>query len=115
MLTTVSVSVAAIAEALELDELPEGLKGSDDIDLEVEVDDDELKEEFESEPETLADLFRQSDVMDLAAAIRRGDAAEAELMLDRLCADDDTVTGWVQLGRYSRKARHQARALRAAA
>lgn len=57
------------------------------------------------EPEDFGDQLDQTDVQDLAAAIRRGDRAEAELLLDRVFAHDTTVTEWVQLGRYSGKAR----------
>lgn len=57
------------------------------------------------EPESMWDDLDQGDVQDLAAAIRRGDTPEAEALLDRIFANDTTVTEWVQRGRYSQKAR----------
>lgn len=57
------------------------------------------------EPESLADELDEMDVRNLATAVRCGDRAEAEALLDRVFASDATVEGWIQLGRYSSKAR----------
>lgn len=57
------------------------------------------------EPESLSYELDQGDVQDLAAAIRRGDRPEAELLLDRIFGHDTTVSEWVQRGRYGSKAR----------
>lgn len=59
------------------------------------------------EPQIDAACFDQSDVLNLAAAIRRGDCAEAAHLLDRVFAEDATVTEWVQRGRYSGAAKGQ--------
>lgn len=76
------------------------------FEVSAEIDDDEIKDAApKPEPFELHEQLDQATVMDLSAAIRRGDRAEAEMMLDRLLGDDDTVTEWVQQARYSRKAR----------
>ncbi|MGJ0508953.1 MAG: hypothetical protein ACR652_17870 [Methylocystis sp.] len=80
------------------------------IDFEVDVDDDEAYAALPSsyteiDPVPLSDELDQGDVQNLAAAIRRGDRAEAELLLDRIFANDGTVTEWVERGRYGQRAR----------
>lgn len=67
------------------------------------------------EPESLSYELDQGDVQDLAAAIRRGDKTEAEILLDRVFASDETVSEWVQRGRYGAKARAVTEAPRKAA
>jgi hypothetical protein len=111
------VRVSDIMEALDMQTPPEGYSGADTVEINVLVDDDEAEEKLDLQPpETgLSDLLNQTDVYNLAAAIRRGDATEAELLLDRLAAEDADVSEWVQQGRYSRKARPQVEGLRKAA
>src|SRR6185436_20041931 len=103
-----TTTVSAMLDALGLteDALPRSsqLEMGDEIDFSVAADEDKLAEEVEEEPQTLSEQLEQSDVVNLAAAIRRGDRAEAELMLDRLCADDVTASEWIAQGRFSRKA-----------
>lgn len=102
------VRVSEIMEALEMAEAPEGYSPTDTVTLDALVDDDEAEEKLDLQPpETnLSDLLNQTEVCDLAAAIRRGDTREAEMLLDRLTADDTDVAEWVQRGRFSRKARN---------
>jgi uncharacterized membrane-anchored protein len=50
-------------------------------------------------------VWEEDDVIELAAAIRRGDRAEAEHRLDRLVEEDLRVQEWVQRGRYSTRAK----------
>ena len=45
------------------------------------------------------------DVTDLAAAIRRGDTSEAEVILDRIGGQIDGWSDMISLGRYSPRAR----------
>lgn len=106
-----TVLVENIVTALDIEALPEGCRfaETDTIDLDdVEVDDDlaaeELPESYFPDGE-LHDLLDETTVFDLSAAIRRGDQAEAEYLLDRLVRDDDRVKEWVERGRYSRAAR----------
>lgn len=117
------VSVSDIMTALEMAEAPEGYSASETVEIEVMIDDDEIEDYFTKDDQyiaadsaTLGALLRQGEVMDLSAAIRRGDTKEAELLLDRMFADDTDVTEWVQRGRYSHKARRRETAeIRAAA
>lgn len=106
-----SVLVEDIMDALEIDALPEGCRfaKTDSIELDVvDVDDDtaaqELPESYFPEYQ-LREILNETDVFDLAAAIRRGDIAEAELLLDALAREDELVTEWVQRGRYSGRAK----------
>lgn len=62
----------------------------------------------------LSDLLDEDHIVDLAAAIRRGDRGEAEVLLDRIASDDFRVEEWVQKGRFSNKAK-QPEAMRKAA
>jgi hypothetical protein len=60
------------------------------------------------EPESLDYLLDQGDVQGLAEAIRCGERERAELLLDRVFAQSgasDTIREWIELGRYSMKAR----------
>lgn len=102
------VLVAEVMNALHMDALPAGstLKKTDTVTVTVVVDDDEIREELPlNEPFGLSEHLDQTEVIDLAAAIRRGDTAEAEILLDRLLASDDAASEWVQQGRFSRNAR----------
>lgn len=89
-----------------------------EVEAEIDEDDDEIRDKLLPKLMSLSETFDRTDVFDLSAAIRRGDTKEAELLLDRLVAEDQNVTEWVQQGRYSRKARNegaQAEGLKAAA
>lgn len=44
-------------------------------------------------------VFDRGDVIDLGRAIRRGDAAEAEHLLDRMLGEDEVVRDWLDQGR----------------
>lgn len=104
----VIVNVTDVLEALQIDGLAP-TRVTDTIEISAEVDDDDIKDKApEPDPIELHDELDQTTVMDLAAAIRRGDTAEAELMLDRLVGDDTVVRDWIQMGRFSRKARPEA-------
>lgn len=59
-------------------------------------------------PETIDDLLDKSDVMDLAAAIARGDCAAAAECLDHMARSDATLREWVARGRASNMARTRA-------
>jgi hypothetical protein len=116
METKVDVMVADIVEALGLDGVPRGCEfaPTHSVELTVEVDDDEMTENVidmgkASAPDAseLNVILEREFVTNLAAAIRRGDQQEAELMLDRLVDSDTIVTEWVQQARYSRAARPQ--------
>lgn len=118
MLVSTTITVSEIMDALELDEPPEGHESTDTFELRVDVDENEawdsLPESYK-EPEALSSELDQTTVMDLAAAIHRGDRTEAELLLDKLFSGDTNITEWVQLGRYSKKGRVAPEALRKAA
>lgn len=112
MNVTGNVRISSILADLEIEALPEGShwKESDSIDLIVAVDDDEAYSALPSsyteiDPIELNDELDQTDVQNLAAAIRRGDKAEAEQLLDRVFVTDGTVTEWIQRGRYGSSAR----------
>lgn len=87
----------------------------DDIDVDASVVREALEDEDDSSSELLRHRLNESEVLGLAAAIRRGDRAEAELLLDRLVATDGTVAEWVQRGRYSGKAKTKPSEMRQAA
>src|SRR3954463_3853557 len=100
-----TINVDDLLQALGLFEIPAGceLSMNDEVEVAVIADEDALRDELEPDPEGLETTFNRGDVMGLAAAIRRGDTTEAELLLDRLIADatgGDVVAEWVQQGRY---------------
>lgn len=68
------------------------------VDLEVEIDASDIAELLDYEGESLVD--RGCNFRALAAAIRRGDQAEAKLQLDRIAdacgASEEVERGWFQ-------------------
>jgi hypothetical protein len=110
------VRVSDIMEALEMESPPEGYSRGDDVEITVTVDDDDMEDKFTPDPVVtlLSDLIDKGAVFDLSAAIRRGDKAEAELLMDRIFGDDTDTKEWVQQGRYSHKARQDKKTLRQA-
>lgn len=97
--------------AAKLREMAEGKGDLELDDAEVNASDayEALDEADLLEPTVDADCFDQSDVQSLAAAIQRGDLAEARHFLDRVFVTDVTVTEWIQRGRYSGEARRSLR------
>lgn len=123
-----SVLVSDILDALELSEEFDDavlvrFSASDRLHFdEVEVDSDDAFYGVERaglipepEPELPVGLGDETTVLDLAAAIHRGDRVEAETLLDKLFSGDANLTEWVQRGRYSKKGRAAPEALRKAA
>jgi hypothetical protein len=115
-----NISVDDILNTLELDEVPERWDRRRDErlifdDCEVLAEDayqgldeaDKLPA-----PEGMSDIVDERVVIDLAEAIRCGDRAEAELLLDRLFAGGDdalTIREWIDRGRFSKRAREAVR------
>ncbi len=113
MLVKGTTTVREMLTALELteDALPRSSEWEmdDEVDFSVVADKDELAEEFRQDATELNETLALSgvterEIFDLSAAIRRGDRVEAELLLDRVFADDARLTEQVQMGRYSRAA-----------
>jgi hypothetical protein len=60
------------------------------------------------EPESLLHQANETDITNLAEAIRCGDTEQAELLLDRVFStlgEELTIREWIDRGRYSKKAR----------
>jgi hypothetical protein len=93
---TVGVSVEEVLTALGLTAIPEGcdLTIEDEVEVRAEADVDDLRQD-ESDA-TLADFLDQTAVMELSAAIRRGDTADAELLLERVFGGELSVREWGQ-------------------
>jgi hypothetical protein len=119
MKVTVTATVEDVLTALDLAVIPAecdpDLKMTDEIEIEGEADEDDIADlaiesgkAADKDAGELSSILDRETVESLTAAIRRGDTQEAELMLDRLLAEDDTVTHWVQVARYSPKARRPA-------
>jgi hypothetical protein len=79
----------------------------DDVEVEEDVAYGELNIDDEDR-DIFRDNFDESDVIDLAQAIRMGNRGEAELLLDRMFRQDPLITEWIQRGRYSGLARRAA-------
>lgn len=116
MKVTVDAVVEDVLMALGLAVIPAEcdprLKMTDTVEITGEADDDDMADNVidlgkAAAPgsDELNEILDRETIVELATAIRRGDRREAELMLDRLVAEDDTVTEWVQQARFSRKAR----------
>jgi hypothetical protein len=111
------VPVEDVLGVLNLEALPDGcpLKIGERVSFDdCEVLSDDAAEALDDagempESEELRYQFDETDVIGLAEAIRSGDTAAAELLLDKLLGEDPTVGEWIQRGRYSRRARQSGR------
>jgi hypothetical protein len=110
-----TINVTGMAEvddlvmALGLDKIPDGctLNSADDVEITISADRSALEDEIREDDDEL-DYLDKGEIIDLAAAVRRGDTAEAERLLDGLFgnfAGSEKVTEWIQQGRFSRRAR----------
>jgi hypothetical protein len=105
------IEVLSILDALDLTEVPQGCelpKGASVIVEGIEVDDDVAMDELDIGDST--DAVDPDGLQDLSSAIRRGDKAEAEHLLDRLFAENSALTERIQRGRYSNRTQSAAAA-----